>query len=170
MRFSDRGLKSSVGFEGNTTILVRLETNVVRKDEAMMTFDLRAATAYDAALNSCTHISPQCSRSHDRLVEETKDLASDVLSPGLLVVHDASRGGEDDETELTRGQELGDPLLHVAELDVVARADDAGLVETVKMSVVFGIRTRYEYIPAVQLDDDLAVAVVIDLLELANVA
>ena len=63
------------------------------------------------------------------LVEETNDLASDVLPPRLLVVHDAGRGGQDDVAELTRGQELDDPLLHVAELDVVARADDAGLVE-----------------------------------------
>lgn len=64
-----------------------------------------------------------------RLVEETNDLASDVLPSGLLVVHDASRGGEDNVAELTRGKELDDPLLEVTELDVVSRADDAGLVE-----------------------------------------
>jgi hypothetical protein len=38
------------------------------------------------------------------LVEETEDLASNVLPPGLLVVHDTSRGGEDNVTELTRGE------------------------------------------------------------------
>jgi hypothetical protein len=76
-----------------------------------------------------------------------------VLPPGLLVVHDTSRGGKDDVTELTRGQQLNDPLLHVAELDVVAGRDDTGLVDA-----------------AVELDDDLAVAVVVDLLELADVA
>jgi hypothetical protein len=76
-----------------------------------------------------------------------------VLPPGLLVVHDAGRGGEDDEAELTRRQQLDDPLLHVAELDVVAGRDDTGLVDA-----------------AVKLDDDLAVAVVVDLLELADVA
>jgi len=76
-----------------------------------------------------------------------------VLPPGLLVVHDAGRGGEDDVAELTRGQQLDDPLLHIAELDVVAGGDDAGLVDA-----------------AVELDDDLAVAVVVDLLELADVA
>merc|ERR1712176_445305 len=70
-----------------------------------------------------------------RLVEETDDLAGDVLSPGLLVVHDTSGGGEDNVTELTRRQELDDPLLEVTELD-----------------------------------DDLAVTVVVDLLELADVA
>jgi hypothetical protein len=87
------------------------------------------------------------------LVEETKNLASNVLSAGLLVVHDTGRGGQDDETELTRGQQLDNPLLHVAELNVVAGRDDTGLVDT-----------------ADELDDNLAVAVVVDLLELANVA
>jgi hypothetical protein len=55
-----------------------------------------------------------------------------VLSPGLLVVHDAGGGGEDDVAELTRGQELDDPLLEVAELDVVAGRDDTSLVEAAK--------------------------------------
>ena len=87
------------------------------------------------------------------LVEETNDLASNVLSPGLLVVHDTGRGSQDDVAELTRWKELDDPLLEVGELDVVAWRDDTSLVET-----------------AVELDDDLAVAVVVDLLELSNVA
>lgn len=77
----------------------------------------------------------------DNLVEETDDLAGDVLPPGLLVVHDTSRGGEDDVAELTRGQELDNPLLEVTELDVVARADDAGLVEAARFCQ-FGIRKR----------------------------
>lgn len=87
------------------------------------------------------------------LVEEADDLAGNVLSSGLLVVHDTSRGGEDDIAELTGRQQLDDPLLEVGQADVVAGRDDTGLVET-----------------AVQLDDNLAGAVVIDLLELANVA
>jgi len=86
------------------------------------------------------------------LVEETDDLAGDVLPPRLFVVHDTRRGGEHNVAELTRRQELDDPLLEIAELDVVAGGDDTSLVET-----------------SVELDDDLAVAVVIDLLELANV-
>jgi hypothetical protein len=76
-----------------------------------------------------------------------------VLPAGLLVVHDTGRRGEDDKTELTRGEQLDDPLLHVLQLDVVAGRDDTGLVDA-----------------AVELDDDLAVAVVVDLLELADVA
>lgn len=76
-----------------------------------------------------------------------------MLPPGLLVVHDSTRGGEDNVTELTGRKELDDPLLKVGELDVVAGRDDTGLVEA-----------------AVELDDDLAVAVVVYFLELANVA
>ena len=87
------------------------------------------------------------------LVEEANDLARNVLASGLLVVHDAGRGGEDDIAELTGREQLDNPLLELGEADVVAGGDDTGLVEA-----------------AVELDDDLAGAVVIDLLELANVA
>jgi hypothetical protein len=87
------------------------------------------------------------------LVEETQNLSGNVLPAGLLVVHDTGRGGEDNVTELTRRKQLDNPLLHVAELDVVAGRDDTGLVDA-----------------AVELDDNLAIAVVVDLLELANVA
>lgn len=76
-----------------------------------------------------------------------------MLATGLLVVHDTSGGGQDNVTELTSGQQLDDPLLEIGETDVVSGGDDTGLVET-----------------AVQLNDNLARAVVIDLLELANVA
>jgi hypothetical protein len=65
------------------------------------------------------------------LVKESKNLAGNVLPAGLLVVHDSSRGGEDDVSELTGRKELDNPLLHVAELDVVAGRDDTGLVESV---------------------------------------
>lgn len=72
------------------------------------------------------------------LVEETKDLSGNVLPPGLLVVHDTGRGSENDVAELTGGKQLDNPLLEVAELDVVAGRDNAGLVDA-----------------AVELDDDL---------------
>jgi hypothetical protein len=101
-------------------------------------------------------VPPICSafdHPHSHLVEEADDLARDVLSAGLLVIHDAGRGGEDDVAELTGREQLDDPLLEVTESDVVAGRDDTGLVET-----------------AVELDNNLAVTVVIDLLELANVA
>ena len=76
-----------------------------------------------------------------------------MLPARLLVVHDTGGGGEDDVTELTGREQLDNPLLEVTELDVVAGRDDTGLVDA-----------------AVELDDDLAVAVVVNLLELANVA
>jgi len=76
-----------------------------------------------------------------------------VLASRLLVVHDTSRGCEHDVSELTRWQELDNPLLEIGEADVVSWRDDTGLVKA-----------------AVQLDDDLAGAVVIDFLELANVS
>jgi hypothetical protein len=76
-----------------------------------------------------------------------------VLSPRFLVVHDSSAGGQDYEAELTGRKQLHDPLLKVGELDVVARADNAGLVDA-----------------TVELDDDFAVTMVIDFLELSNVA
>lgn len=69
------------------------------------------------------------------------------------MVHDAGRGGQDDVAELTGRQQLDNPLLEIGQADVVAGGDDGGLVQA-----------------AVQLDDNLARAVVIDLLELANVA
>jgi len=76
-----------------------------------------------------------------------------VLAAGLLLVHDTGGGGEDNVAELTSGKELDNPLLELGEADVVAGGDDTALVEA-----------------AVELDNDLAGAVVIDLLELANVA
>lgn len=54
---------------------------------------------------------------------------------------------------MTGWEQVDDPLLEVTELDVVSWGDDTGLVET-----------------SVELDDNLAVAVVIDFLELSDVA
>jgi len=54
------------------------------------------------------------------LVKESNNLAGNVLSPGLLVVHNTSRGGKDNVTELTGREKLHNPLLKVGELDVVA--------------------------------------------------
>ena len=87
------------------------------------------------------------------LIEEANDLPSNVLSPCLLVVHNTGRCGKHDVAELTRWQQLHDPLLEVREAHVVAGGDDTGLVDA-----------------AVELDDDLAGAVVIDFFEFANVA
>jgi hypothetical protein len=69
------------------------------------------------------------------------------------MVHDTSRCCQDDVAELTRWQQLDNPLLEIAELDVVSGGDDTGLVEA-----------------AVELDDDLAIAVVINFLILSDIA
>lgn len=76
-----------------------------------------------------------------------------MAATGLLVVHDAGRGGQDDVTELAGRQETGNPLLELVQLDVETGGDDTGLVDA-----------------SDELDNDLAGAVVIDLLELTNVA
>lgn len=88
----------------------------------------------------------------DSLVEEAKDLATGLLAAGLVVVHDAESGGQHNNTELTRGQQVADPLLDITHGDVEAWADDTALVDATS-----------------QLNNDLARAVVVNQLELANV-
>lgn len=87
------------------------------------------------------------------LVEKADDLASNMFPPRLLMIHDASRCGENDVAELTRWQQLDDPFLEIAELNVVSWRDDTCLVQA-----------------AVELNDDFAVAVIIDFLVFADVA
>ena len=60
---------------------------------------------------------------------------------------------QDNDTEATGREQQVDPVLDLVDRDVVAGRDDTRLVQT-----------------AVQLNDDLARTVVIDDLELANVA
>lgn len=76
-----------------------------------------------------------------------------MLLSGLLVVHDTSRGGQDDETELTGGQQVVSPSLDVTNLNVESGRDNTALVQT-----------------AVQLNDNLAGSVVVNVLELTDVA
>jgi hypothetical protein len=87
------------------------------------------------------------------LVEEAEDLATGVAGAGLLVVHDAEGRRQDNEAELTAGQDVADPLLELLAGAIEARADGAALVEA-----------------TVEVDDDLARAVVIDDFEFTNVA
>lgn len=88
-----------------------------------------------------------------RSVEEAQNLATSVLPARLLVVNNPSRGCEHDVSELARREQVVDPLLNVAQLQIEPRGDNAALVDA-----------------ASELHDDLAAAVVIDNLELANVA
>ena len=86
------------------------------------------------------------------LVEVTQDFTSGVATTSLLMIHDTSRGGEDDETELTGGQETSNPLLNLVQLDVETGRDNTSLVDASN-----------------ELNDNLSRAVVINLLKLANV-
>lgn len=95
------------------------------------------------------------------------DLAGDVLSTRLLVVHDAGRGGQHNVAELTRWQQLDDPFLKVADADIVPRGDHSGLVDPARQ---FRTLTVVSSLPSIELDDNLAGSVVVDLLKLANVA
>lgn len=69
------------------------------------------------------------------------------------MAHDSTRSGENHETDLSRWQELGDPLLDLSELNVESWRDDSALVQS-----------------SVELDDNLSGSVVVDLLEFADVA
>ena len=85
-------------------------------------------------------------------VEETENLAADSLSAGLFVVHNALVGGQDDETELTGGEDAVGEVFEVLELEVEAGRDDSALVEA-----------------AVEVNDNLAVAGIVDDVEVVNV-
>ncbi|EEQ39429.1 40S ribosomal protein S22 [Clavispora lusitaniae ATCC 42720] len=88
-----------------------------------------------------------------RLVNETQDLTRNVLSSGLFVVHDTSRGGQDNVTELSGWQQVVSPSLDVANLDVESWGDDTTLVQSTG-----------------QLNNNLTGSVVIDVFELTDVA
>lgn len=68
------------------------------------------------------------------------------------MVHNTSRGGQDDVTELTRRQQVGNPLLNVVDLDVESGRNNTDLVQS-----------------TVELDDNLTGSVVINVLEVLNV-
>ena len=87
-----------------------------------------------------------------QLTEVSNDLSTSVLPSRLLVVHDTGRGGHDDETERTSGQQLLNPVLNLTQVDVVSWRDDTALVNS-----------------AVELNNNLAGSVVVNLLELSDV-
>jgi hypothetical protein len=49
------------------------------------------------------------------------------------VIHDAGGGCENNISELTRGQELDNPLFKIGEANIVARTDNASLVKATDM-------------------------------------
>lgn len=76
-----------------------------------------------------------------------------MLSSSLLVVHDTSRGSQDDVTELSGGQQVVSPSLNVRNFDVESRGDDTTFVQS-----------------PVQLDNDLSRSVVINIFKFTNVS
>ena len=85
-------------------------------------------------------------------VEEAEDLTTDMLGTGLVVVHDTLVGGKDDNTELTRGKDSSAEVLELVEGEIETGRDNTALVEA-----------------AVEVDNDLATAGIIDNLELVDV-
>ena len=71
-------------------------------------------------------------RTRNSLEEESKDLSTSVLSSGLLVVHDAIGGGEDELTKLSGWEEIRSELLDLVQVDVESWGDNTALVQTTK--------------------------------------
>lgn len=76
-----------------------------------------------------------------------------MFPSGLLVRDDTVRGREDDESKRSGGEEQVNPRLDLVDLDVESGRDDSRLVKS-----------------TVKLDDDLAGSVVVNDLELSDVA
>ncbi len=87
------------------------------------------------------------------------------------MVHNTGRCSEDDVSELTRRQKFNDPLLEIRNPHIVARADNTSFVDTERRELVTESRlARRIYLPAIELNNDLAGAVVIHLLKFSYVA
>jgi hypothetical protein len=92
-------------------------------------------------------------RRETSLVEVAKNLATSAFAPGFFVIHDTVGRCEHDVTELTRGEQILNPLFDVFQFDVEAWADHSALVDA-----------------ANQVYNDFAITVVVNYLKLANVA
>ena len=86
------------------------------------------------------------------LEEKTEDFPSQMLPPGLLVVHDTSGRGQDDKPELSAGQQVVGPLFNLVDGHIKPRGDDPTLVES-----------------SCQIDDNLAGSVIVNNFKLPDV-
>ena len=77
--------------------------------------------------------------------EKAEDFPSQMLPPGLLVVHDPAGGCQDDEPELSAGQQVVGPLLDLIDGHIEPGRDNSALVES-----------------SSEIDDDLASSVIIN--------
>ena len=76
-----------------------------------------------------------------------------MLPPGLLVIHDPTGRCEDDEPELSAGQQIVGPLFDVVDGNIKTRRDNTTLVESSR-----------------QIDHNLPGSVIVNHLELSDVA
>lgn len=65
----------------------------------------------------------------DRVEGETS-YSSSSFRTGLFVGHDTARSGQDHKSDLTRREQLCDPLLQLGELDVETGRNDSTFVQT----------------------------------------
>ena len=63
------------------------------------------------------------------LKEESQNLSSQMLPPGLLVVHDAPGSGQHDISKLSRGEEIVGPLLNISNGNIKPGGDYTTFVE-----------------------------------------
>ena len=140
------------------TFIIRNTHNVWRPRSACSFLDI--GTTYRAK------------KIHVHLVNIAQELATDVLATCLLVVKDAGRGRltsgrnelsisrdriggtyKDDDTKATSRKEQVDPVLNLVDLDVVSWRNDTSLVQA-----------------TIELNNDLPGTVIVNNLELADVA
>src|SRR5437762_13668777 len=90
---------------------------------ALTAFTVRCQTDTMPALYNRRHPNPGLRSDitfYCILIEKSKDLASDVFPPGLLVIHNPGGGGQDNVTELPGWKEIHNPLLEIMQLAVVS--------------------------------------------------
>merc|ERR1719419_1696985 len=98
-------------------------------------------------------VESQCfSQSETDLEEETKNFSSKMLSSGFLVIHNASRSGQDDVTELSTWQQVCGPFFDISNSNIESWGDDSAFVES-----------------SSQIDDNFSGSVVINNLEFSDV-
>ena len=61
-------------------------------------------------------------------VEVAEHFATNMLSFGLLVVHDAEGGGEDDKAKLSGGQDVVDELFEVLQGKIISWGDHTAFI------------------------------------------
>lgn len=87
------------------------------------------------------------------LVKESQDLTPSLLPPSLFMCHNTIGGTQNNLTELPGWQKVDNPLLNFTHGDVKTGGDDTALVQA-----------------AIEFDDDLLGAVIIDDFKFSNVA